>query len=72
MRSQKDITNKVANYKKQLFVAMEEKAKYNNEFSPDIDLIIFSLVDKIEALFWVLEMDLPDLDMLEQLVQTKH
>ncbi len=72
MRSREDIATKVAAYKHQLSMAIEEKAIYNNELSPDIDLIIFSLVDKIETLFWVLELDLPDLDMLEQLNIIKH
>lgn len=72
MRNLEDVTNKVDAYKQQLVIAMEEKAVFNNELSPDIDLIIFSLVDKIEALFWVLEMELPDWDMLEQLSGTKH
>ncbi len=67
MRSQQDIARKVDIYKQQLAIAIEEKAIYNNRLSPDIDLVIFSLVDKIEALFWVLEQELPEVDMLERL-----
>lgn len=53
-------------------MAIEEKAIYNNELSPDIDLVIFSLVDKLETLFWVLDLELPDGDMIDRLDSINH
>lgn len=72
MKSQKEITAQVKTYREQLAVAIEEKAVYNNQLSPDIDLVIFSLVDKLEILFWVLDIELPEGDMLDRLNCINH
>ncbi len=72
MRSQKEIAQQVENYKDRLARAMEEKALYGSEVCPDIDLIIFSLVDKLEALLWVLEIDLPKGDVIDELLGVTH
>ncbi|MEG1501297.1 MAG: hypothetical protein RR396_05005 [Clostridiales bacterium] len=72
MRSYQEINRKVDIYKNQLSNAIEEKAIYDNRLSPDIDLVIFSLVDKLEALFWVLDLDLPEGDVLDKLHQVNH
>ena len=72
MKSQKEIANQVNIYKEQLAMALEEKSLYDNKLSPDIDLVIFSLVDKLETLFWVLDLDLPAGDMLDRLDSINH
>ena len=72
MRSQKEIIRKINTYKEKLAVAIEEKELYNSEVCPDIDLIIFSLVDKLETLLWVLEMELPEGDILDKLMGVIH
>ena len=72
MRSQTEIITKVNQYKGKLALAIEEKENYDNRICPDIDLVIFSLVDKLETLLWVLELDLPDGDILDKLMTTNH
>ena len=72
MRTQTDISNRLDIYKQQLAIAVEEKTFTGNEIHPDIDLIILSLIDKIEALFWVLEMELPDDDLLDRIATVNH
>ena len=73
MRSQKEIVRKINLYKDKLANAIEEKELYSNsEVCPDVDLIIFSLVDKLETLLWVLELDLPEGDILDKLMGVIH
>ena len=72
MKTQKEIVFKVNKYKEQLAGAMEEKLSFDNILKPDIDLIIFSLVDKLEVLFWILDMDLPDGDILDRINIIEH
>ena len=72
MKTQKDIIHKVNIYKQQLAMAMDEKLNFENTLKPDIDLVIFSLVDKLETLFWVLDMDLPDGDILDRINTIEH
>ena len=72
MKTQKEIVNKVNIYKQQLAQAMEEKLNYDNNLRPDIDLVIFSLVDKLEVLFWILDLDLPEGDILDRLNIIQH
>ncbi len=70
MRSQREILNQVDLYKEKLLIAIEEKALYDDQ--PDLDLMILSLIDKLETLFWVLEMDLPGHDLWEKLQKVSH
>jgi len=72
LKTQKEIVFKVNKYKEQLAGAMEEKLSFDNILKPDIDLIIFSLVDKLEVLFWILDMDLPDGDILDRINIIEH
>lgn len=72
MRTRLEIVNKVNIYKQQLGMAVEEKTAFDNTLSPNIDLIIFSLIDKLETLFWVLEIDLPDDDVLDIISTVSH
>lgn len=72
MKSQKEIMSRLNHYKSKLSLAMEEKIHYENSIHPDIDIIIFSLVDKIEALLWVLDVELPDYDLWEQISSREH
>ena len=51
---------------------MEEKEEFAGTSYPELDLIIFSLVDKLEALLWVLEIDLPEGDILDRIVGINH
>lgn len=72
MRTQDEIMQKVDFYKKKLAAAMEEKEEFASTSYPELDLIIFSLVDKLEALLWVLEIDLPEGDILDRIVGISH
>ncbi len=72
MRSQQEIIQQVDIYKEKLYVAIQEKESYQNYICPDIDLVIFSLVDKLEALLWVLELDLPEGDIIDALTGFTH
>lgn len=72
MRAQEEIMEKVNHYKQQLADAMQEKEEFASTYYPELDLIIFSLVDKLEALLWVLEVDLPDGDILDRIVGISH
>ena len=72
LRAQQSIVRKVDIYKQQLAMAIEEKTVYNAKLRPDIDLIIFSLINKLETLFWVLEIDLPEGDVLDYISAVTH
>ncbi|MGI6686125.1 MAG: hypothetical protein ACOX47_11775 [Bacillota bacterium] len=72
MRTQDEIIQKVNYYKQKLADAMEEKEEFASTSYPELDLIIFSLVDKLEALLWVLEVDLPEGDILDRIVGISH
>ncbi len=72
MRTQDEIMEKVDFYKQKLAEAMEEKEEFSASCYPELDLIIFSLVDKLEALLWVLEVDLPEGDILDRIVGLNH
>jgi hypothetical protein len=72
LKTEKELLRKVGQYKHQLVMAIEEKASYDNKLCPDIDLVIFSLIDKLETLFWVLEMELPEGDLLDGLSRANH
>lgn len=67
MRSSREVGQKLEEYKRELALAIAEKAALGDLADPDLTLVIFSLVDKIEALFWVLEIELPDGDIIERL-----
>lgn len=72
LRTQEEILAKVNIYKQQLADAIKEKTEFSSIDYPEIDLIIFSLVDKLEALLWVLEVDLPEGDILDRLLNLNH
>ncbi|MEL7564498.1 MAG: hypothetical protein AAGU27_06390 [Dehalobacterium sp.] len=72
MRAQEEVMEKVNQYKKKLADAMQEKEEFASTCYPELDLIIFSLVDKLEALLWVLEVDLPEGDILDRIVGISH
>lgn len=72
MKNQREIMQKANKYKEKLAIAIQEKDLYDNTLSPDIDLIIFSLVDKLEILFWVLDIEIADDDMLDRLDFMNH
>lgn len=72
MRTQEEVMDKVDYYKQKLADAMQEKEEFYSTCYPELDLIIFSLVDKLEALLWVLEVDLPEGDILDRIVGINH
>lgn len=72
MRAQEEVMEKVNYYKQKLADAMQEKEEFASTCYPELDLIIFSLVDKLEALLWVLEVDLPEGDVLDRIVGISH
>lgn len=72
MRSQEEIIRQIDIYKEKLYIAIQEKESYESYICPDIDLVIFSLVDKLEALLWVIELDLPEGDIIDALMGFTH
>jgi len=72
LRAQEEVMEKVNYYKQKLADAMQEKEEFASTCYPELDLIIFSLVDKLEALLWVLEVDLPEGDILDRIVGISH
>ena len=72
MKSQKAVADKLNFYKNKLSLAIQEKEEFEYTANPDIDIIIFALIDKIETLLWVLDAELPDFDLLEQITRVEH
>ena len=72
MRTENEIIRQIDIYKEKLYMAMQEKDAYSGYVCPDIDLVIFSLVDKLEALLWVLKLDLPEGDIVDALIGFTH
>ncbi|MDD2569310.1 MAG: hypothetical protein PHN47_00155 [Clostridia bacterium] len=72
MRSKQEIIEQVDIYREKLACAIEEKELYPSSVCQDVDLVIFALIDKIEALFWVLELDLPNGDIIDKITGIKH
>jgi len=72
VKSQKEISQILSCYKKKLADAVEEKIEFDDALTPEIDIIIFSLVNKIETLLWILELETKENDLLEQLYPVAH
>ncbi len=53
-------------YKYQLLHAVAEKERLAEEGPGELDLLILSLVDKLEVLFWVLDIELPTEDLMDR------
>lgn len=58
-------------YKRELLFAIEQKA-YSVIVDPALDLLILSLIDKVETLDWVLGCSLDDSDKNMLLVEHNH
>ena len=56
MRNEEQIIARCDLYKKQLVLAVEEKTT-SLVVDPSLDILILSLIDKLEALDWVLNPD---------------
>jgi hypothetical protein len=72
LKTPEEILQKVDCYKQKLACAIKEKEEFLSANNPELDLIILSLVDKLEALLWVLEIDLPEGDILDRLEGLNH
>ncbi|MDD2220529.1 MAG: hypothetical protein PHN35_01035 [Clostridia bacterium] len=72
MRSLEEIEEKIIDYQEQLLYAVEEKNLYGKSLSPDIDLLIFALIDKLEILLWITEQDPDGEDLLNKLHIAKN
>ncbi len=72
MRSEVEIAERLEIYKEQLALAIEEKNYPLTVPSANLDLIIFSLIDKLEILFWVLGLPLPQDDLLDSFRLPSH
>ncbi len=72
LRNETEVVLRTEAYKRQLALAIEEK---NHPYAADkanLDLIIFSLIDKLEILFWVLGLPLPQDDLLDSFQSRSH
>ncbi|MGI5825355.1 MAG: hypothetical protein ACOX7J_07275 [Bacillota bacterium] len=58
MKTQEEILQQIDYYREQLIIAIEEKTLLNPDESGETDLIILSLIDKLEALLWVVDVEL--------------
>lgn len=66
MKSKESIMAQTDAYKYQLLRAIAEKERLQEEGPGELDLIILSLVDKLEILFWVLDIELPSGDLMDR------
>ena len=57
MKTQEEVLRQIDYYRDQLILAIEEKS-LDSEQSGETDLIILSLIDKLEALLWVIDVEL--------------
>lgn len=57
MKTQEEVLRQINYYRDQLILAIEEKS-IEIEQSGETDLIILSLIDKLEALLWVIDVEL--------------
>ena len=62
MRTEEEIMNKCAQYQQYLEEVSGdwEQARRQSAAMPELELLILALVDKLEVLFWVLEIPLAD------------
>ncbi len=66
MKSKELIMAQTEAYKCQLNHAVAEKERLAGEGPGELDLLILSLVDKLEILFWVLDIELPSGDLMDR------
>ncbi|MEG1536928.1 MAG: hypothetical protein RR387_01435 [Clostridiales bacterium] len=72
MRDEMEISARLDIYKQQLALAIEEKNYPLSVPAANLDLIIFSLIDKLEVLFWVMGLPLPADDLLDSFQMISH
>lgn len=66
MRSEAEIAAKIEEYRLRLALAVEEDQR-RPTLHIDRELLILALVDKLEALFWVMDIELPGKDVIDTL-----
>ncbi|MBQ9992333.1 MAG: hypothetical protein IJP33_02755 [Firmicutes bacterium] len=72
MKSQSEVSHTLICYKTKLAAAVDEKLEFDDALHPEIDIIIFALVNKIETLLWVLDMEIQEQDLLDQIYPVRH
>ena len=58
MKTREEILKQIDYFREQLIITIEEKALINPNESGETDLIILSLIDKLETLLWVVDIEL--------------
>ena len=58
MKTREEILQQIDCFREQLIITIEEKALINPNESGETDLIILSLIDKLETLLWVVDIEL--------------
>ena len=58
MKTREEILQQIDYFREQLIITIEEKALINPNESGETDLIILSLIDKLETLLWVVDIEL--------------
>ena len=66
MRSEAEIAARIEEYRWRLALAVEED-QCRQTLCADHELLILALVNKLEVLFWVLDIDLPGRDLIDSL-----
>lgn len=58
MKTKEEVLQQINYFREQLIITIEEKALINPDESGETDLIILSLIDKLETLLWVVDIEL--------------
>lgn len=58
MKTKEEVLQQIDYFREQLIITIEEKALINPDESGETDLIILSLIDKLETLLWVVDIEL--------------
>ena len=61
MKTKDEIIDQITIYKEQLLLAIEEKTYIGSDEAGENDLTILSLIDRLEALLWVIDVELPEI-----------
>ena len=65
MKSKEEICARTEAYRLRLYAAVLQKESLGEECAYELELTILSLINKLEMLFWVLEFELAEDDLLD-------
>lgn len=65
MKTKPEIFHQTEAYRLRLFTAISQKEEMGDECPGEVDLQILSLINKLEVLFWILDIELPTDDLMD-------